>query len=238
MEKESELFGPVKKLFCDLGYTVNAEVKGCDVTAVNGDDLIITELKRNLNVKLLAQGLERQRTGVPVYIAVPKPKKYSPGTFRNTMRVLKKLELGLIFVSIRGNHSYAEIIAKPQEYKGPHVNAKKKREIIREINGRTLDMNIGGVTQKKIATAYTEKCIHLVCILDMYGDLPTKKIKEAGGGDDCTKILYYNALGWFRHVSKGVYGVTEKGRREVLDYPELEMYYTDLVCKTRDKTDQ
>ena len=75
---ESDLFEPVKRLFEGQGFAVNAEVKDCDVTAVNGDELVIIELKRNLSVTLLAQGLKRQRCGADVYVAVPKPKNYSP----------------------------------------------------------------------------------------------------------------------------------------------------------------
>ena len=93
--KEYELFAPVRDMFESMGYRVNAEVKDCDVTAVKGDELIITELKRSLSVNLLAQALDRQKTGANVYIAVPKPKRYSPKTFRDTLYVIKKLELGL-----------------------------------------------------------------------------------------------------------------------------------------------
>ena len=104
---EKELFPPVRDLFVKRGYKVNAEVRDCDVTATKDDEFIIIELKKNLSVTLLAQGLKRLKTGADVYIAVPKPKKYSLKKFRNTFAVIKKLELGLIFVSVRGSHSFA-----------------------------------------------------------------------------------------------------------------------------------
>lgn len=106
---EKELFPPVRDLFVKRGYKVNAEVRDCDVTATKDDEFIIIELKKNLSVTLLAQGLKRLKTGADVYIAVPKPKKYSLKKFRSTFAVIKKLELGLIFVSVRGSHSFAEI---------------------------------------------------------------------------------------------------------------------------------
>ena len=74
---EKELFPPVRDLFVKRGYKVNAEVRDCDVTATKDDEFIIIELKKNLSVTLLAQGLKRLKTGADVYIAVPKPKKYS-----------------------------------------------------------------------------------------------------------------------------------------------------------------
>ena len=158
---EKELFPPVRDLFVKRGYKVNAEVRDCDVTATKDDEFIIIELKKNLSVTLLAQGLKRLKTGADVYIAVPKPKKYSPKKFRSTFAVIKKLELGLIFVSVRGSHSFAEIVFEPTEFKPTTRDYRKRREILTEINGRTIDTNTGGVTNTKIITAYTEQCIHM-----------------------------------------------------------------------------
>lgn len=81
-----ELFPPVRDLFVKRGYKVNAEVRDCDVTATKDDEFIIIELKKNLSVTLLAQGLKRLKTGADVYIAVPKPKKYS---LKNSVTLLR-----------------------------------------------------------------------------------------------------------------------------------------------------
>lgn len=231
---EKELYPPVHDLFQKLGYKVNAEVKECDMTAVKDDEFIIIELKKNLSVALLAQGLKRLKTGADVYIAVPKPKQYSFKKLRSTFSVIKKLELGLIFVSLRGEHSFAEIVFPPQEFKPTCRDNRKRRQIMQEIDGRTIDTNTGGVTGTKIITAYTERCIHIACILDMYGNLSPKRIKELGGGDNTYNILRMNVFGWFENVRKGVYGITEKGSRELLDYPELEQYYTELLQKEKE----
>jgi len=230
---ESELFAPVKRLFEGMGYIVNAEVKDCDLTAVNDDELIVVELKKNLSVALLAQALTRQKTGAVVYVAVPKPKNYDPRRYRETLYVLKKLELGLIFVSLRDEFSFAEIIRDPEKFKPVHINYKKRRAILKEIDGRTIDTNTGGVTGRKIATAYTEKCIHIACILDMYGELSPKQIREYGGDEKCAQIMRSNAYGWFCHPGKGYYAITEKGRTGILEYPELERYYTDMLIRQK-----
>lgn len=236
MITESELFPPVRDLFKDAGYTVNAEVKDCDVTAVKEEELIIIELKKNLSVTLLSQGLRRQRTGAKVYVAVPKPKNYNYKKYRDIFNVIKKLELGLIFVNLRGNHSFAEIVFDPTEYFPPVTkNQKKRKAILTEIEGRTIDMNIGGVTGRKIATAYTEKCINIACILDTYGELSPKQIKEYGGDENCGNILRMNVFGWFEKVSKGVYKITLEGRKGLLEYPELEKYYTEKLLGTEEK---
>ena len=85
------------------------------------------------------------------------------------------------------------------------------------------------MTNTKIITAYTEQCIHIACILDMYGDLSPKRIKEISGIDRAYNILRMNVYGWFYNVKKGVYGITTEGRKGLLDYPELEKYYTELL---------
>ncbi len=226
---ESELFEPVKRLFENQGYIVNAEVKDCDVTAVNDEELVIIELKRSLSVALLAQGLKRQKTGAAVYVAVPKPKNYSPKAFRDTLYVLKKLELGLIFVTLRDGVSFAEIIHDPVKFKPVKINYSKRRKIIKEIDGRTVDVNKGGVTGTKIATAYTEKCINIACILDMYGAMSPAKVRSYGGDENCGNIMRHNVYGWFEHIDRGVYGITKQGRQGIMEYPELERYYTERL---------
>lgn len=227
---ERDLFEPVRALFAKNGYKVNAEVKGCDVTAIKDGELVIIELKKNLSVTLLAQGLDRQRSGAKVYVAVPKPKNYSPRKFEDNLKVIKKLELGLIFVTLRGEFSFAEIVTEPEQYFPPaSVNRKKRKAILDEIEGRTVDMNEGGVTKTKIATAYTEKCIHIACILDAYGDMTAAQARKHGADEKAYSILRMNAYGWFKKVGKGIYSITDEGRRALLEYPELEAYYTEKI---------
>lgn len=231
--KEFELFEPVRRLFSEMGYSVNAEVKDCDVTAVKNGELIITELKRSLSVALLSQALDRQKTGADVYIAVPKPKRYSPKTFRDTLYVIKKLELGLIFVNLLGEHSYAEIILEPQDFTPVKTNTRRRKKILEEIGGRTIDNNTGGVTGRKIATAFTEKCIHIACILENYGPLSPAEIKKYGGCENCGAILYRNTYGWFDKPQKGIYSLSRSGILGLNDYPELKAYYSEKLLSYR-----
>ena len=230
---EKELYPPVRDLFEKRGYKVNAEVKDCDMTAVKDGELVIVELKRNMTVTLLAQGVRRQKTGADVFVCVPKPKNYSFNKFRQVFSVLKKLELGLIFVSLRGEYSFAEIVFEPKPYTSSYKNYKKRREILNEIDGRTTETNTGGVTGTKIVTAYTEKCIKIACILDMYGELSPKRIRDYGGADNTQTILTSNVYKWFKKIDKGLYGITDEGRRALLDYPELEKYYTEMLMKNK-----
>lgn len=226
---EFELFMPIQKLFTENGYKVNAEVRDCDITAVRNDELVIIEMKKNLSVILLAQGLERQKTGADVYIAIPKPKKYSPKKFRDTLYVLKKLELGLIFVNLKGEHSFAEIVLTPQEFKPVGKRYSERKKIIKEINGRSIDNNIGGVTGQKIATAFTEKCIHIACVLEKYGPLSPAGVRRFGTDEQTSGILYRNTYGWFDRPEKGIYDINDKFKTEISNYPQLYEYYSCAV---------
>lgn len=227
--KEYELFEPVKYIFTELGYQVNAEVKNCDMTATKNGELIIIELKRNLSVSLLSQAVNRQKTGADVYIAIPKPKKYTPKKYRDIFYTIKKLELGLIFVNLLDDHSYAEIVFEPDEFKPVRKNYKKKNSILEEIHGRTIDKNTGGITGRKIATAYTEKCVQLACILKQFGPISPAMAKKKGACDNSGTILYNNAYGWFKKISKGIYDLSSKGEEEMNNYPELVAYYTAKI---------
>ena len=234
MSAESDLFEPVKLLFENMGYSVNAEVKSCDMTAVKDEELIVIELKKNLTVHLLSQALVRQKTGATVYVAVPKPKKYNQRNFRDTLYVLKKLELGLIFVTLKNDLSFAEIVYEPLPFVPVAENRKKRAAILKEIKGRAIDMNKGGVTKKKIATAFTESNIHLACALDIFGDMSPAKAAKLTGIEKAQSVLSMNVFKWFKRVERGVYGITDEGRRGIMEYPELEEYYTTKLMKLKE----
>lgn len=228
--KETDLFPPIKRLFEDLGYTVHAEVMDCDVTATRDDVLIVIELKRNLSVRLLEQALTRQKTGASVYLAVPKPRNYKPRAYRETLAVLQKLELGLIFVNLLDGNSFAEVVLDPAPFTGTHINPKKQAALRKEIASRSVGVNQGGSTRQKIVTAYTERCIFIACAMQKYGELSAKQLHELG----IEHKAAYNALrgnhyGWFYKVEKGVYALTLKGRNDLKKYPEFTAYYTAML---------
>ncbi|MCP4244022.1 MAG: hypothetical protein GY772_26015 [bacterium] len=59
--KETDLYPPLHDYLVAQGYTVRSEVNDCDVTATKDEDLIVIEIKRSLNLTLLAQAARRQR---------------------------------------------------------------------------------------------------------------------------------------------------------------------------------
>ena len=63
--KESDLYAPVCEYFESVGYTVQAEVKNCDLVAVKDSETIIAELKTSFCLKLVYQALDFFKELVP-----------------------------------------------------------------------------------------------------------------------------------------------------------------------------
>ena len=104
--RETDLYEPVRDFLTSNGYTVRSEVKGCDIAATRGDELVILEMKTALSVSLLAQAVERQRAADSVYVVVPHPgKRIRSREWRRICNLLKKLELGLVLVKLADGHA-------------------------------------------------------------------------------------------------------------------------------------
>lgn len=229
--QEADLYKPIQHYFTREGYDVYGEVKDCDIAAVKDDELIVVELKLNLSIELLMQATKRQRLTDQVYIAIPKP-RYNKRSKRwsDLCHLIKRLELGLIIVSFTGNRKRMEIIFHPTTYSKQRKQQKWKRDsVLKEIKGRSADYNIGGSSRTKIMTAYKENCIQIACYLLEFGELSPKKLVQLGTGSKTSSILTKNFYGWFQRVKRGIYTITDKGRLEIKEYPELVDYYLDKV---------
>jgi hypothetical protein len=220
--KETELYQPVKDLFEEMAYEVFSEVNDIDVVAVKDDKRIVIELKTSFSMKLILQAVKRQKIYEDVYVAVPIPKfkKRFSKDFKDKEYLLRRLELGLIFVSLGEKNTYAQIVLEPNlfDLSRSRSKSKKKREMVdQELSNRHGDNNLGG-TKGKLITAYREKALVLASYLRETNDMTTKELREASGNDKTTNILYKNYYGWFDRAGKGVYKLSERGRCEVEDY--------------------
>jgi hypothetical protein len=231
---EEDLYKPVYNMLTDLGYTVRSEVSYCDVTAVKDDNLVIVEMKKSLNLDVVLQAAQRQRLTDSVYIAVPKPgKNLHSKRWKNIYYLLKRLELGLMFVSLRGDRSWVEIAFDPASFSmeaSKRKSAKKRAELLKEFNSRHGDYNSGGSTGKKLMTAYKEMSIHIACCLEKFGPMSAKELKLLGTDEKKTySIISKNHYGWFQKVSRAVYEISDYGRQAIREYHELVEYYNDLI---------
>jgi hypothetical protein len=153
-----------------------------------------------------------------VYIAIPKPTSRiirSKG-FKEKMYLVKRLHLGLIFVS-----DVATIQFDPKEFEMTMSkrSAKKKKNLhLKEFSNRIGSNNIGGVTKTKIMTAYKQQT--LLIASELFEPKSTKELRLLYGFEKTSSILQKNYYMWFERVDRGVYQLTEKGRQEVSEYSE------------------
>ena len=74
MQRESDLYAPVKALLTGQGYEVKGEVGAADLVAMRGaEPPVIVELKLKISLALFHQAVARLAVSDAVYIAVPKP---------------------------------------------------------------------------------------------------------------------------------------------------------------------
>jgi hypothetical protein len=212
---ETDLYLPVKRHLESQGYTVKAEVKGCDVVATRGDEpLLIVELKRALSLALLYQAVDRLTITEHVYVAVERTKR---GVTSSALKLCRRLGLGLIVVTSSGS---LEVLADPVPY-APRTNARKRGLLLKEFNARSGDPNIGGSTRKPLMTAYRQDALKCAAHLQLNGQARIRDAKAATKVDRAATIFRDNVYGWFRKVERGTYGLTEEGQRAVTaSYPQ------------------
>ncbi len=224
---ESDLYEPVRQYLEGLGCEVKGEVKNCDLTAMRDGELIVVELKRGFTLELLYQAMDRQRVADGVYVAVPLPKRgYRAPHMREMESLCRRLELGLIFVGFTAKGlSQVDVVVHPKEVPMPRRDKKRRLAVIREHESRTGSVNTGGVTRRKILTAYKEQALLVARLLREGGPMRAEEVKKAGGPPNTTAILSRNVLGWFgRELSpdgrRYLYRVTEKGLAALEEYKE------------------
>ncbi|AMQ06329.1 DUF2161 domain-containing phosphodiesterase [Sporosarcina psychrophila] len=233
---EVDLYKPVKEYFTQQGYDVHGEVNECDVAAVRDQELVLIELKLSLSIDLLIQATKRQRLTNEVYVAIPRPKlNFRSKKWKDSCHLVRRLELGLILVSFLENDAQVEIVFHPASFdrkKSMQRSKKKRNAMLTEMEGRLGDYNIGGSCQTKIMTAYKENCIHIACCLLELGPLSPKSLRKMGTGEKTLTILNKNYYGWFDKIQRGIYMISDIGKNELHEFPDLISYYHEVVRET------
>jgi len=226
---ESDMYAPVKDYFTRRGYTVRAEVKDCDLVAERSGELAVVELKKSFSLKLVYQALERLYVTEQTYVAIPRPKSADTPEYKNMIRLVKRLELGLITVAMDSPVKTVDVLVYPEPRPRPAGNAKRRKTLLKELNGRVMDLNHGGVSRVKIVTAYRERFIKIACIIKRRGaKRPKELVADYGCEKDAAAILQRNYDGWFMRVEKGLYGLSDLGEQSLKEPNELIEYYLQL----------
>ncbi|MDH4262462.1 MAG: DUF2161 family putative PD-(D/E)XK-type phosphodiesterase [Spirochaetia bacterium] len=219
---ESDLYIVLEKYYRKLGYDVQGEVCGCDLVAVKGEKVIIIELKKSFNVKLLYQATRRLSATEFVYIAFFKPQARQAMSFWTMVKSLcRRLNIGAIVIDSEN----VKFLSEPGIFSAKKSNIQRA-SILKEFNGRKASRNIGGVTGKKLETAYLESAVQIAVILSDNEARSAKKLQELGTSDKTYSILYQNHYGWFEKKEKGLYGIKKNSLKLIREkYPEIWLYY-------------
>jgi len=227
-QRETDLYEPIRDYLTANGYQVQAEVKGCDVVAQKGKELVVVELKLKFTTRLLVQAIDRQKITDAVYVALPGPYRPRARRWRDIKRLLRRLELGLLVVTNTSGSYRVELVFHPLPFRR-QKRSSRKRAVIRETAARSGDHNRGGSTRKPIITAYRESVIHIACCLDRLGPSTPRRLRELGTGAKTTSILSSNFYGWFRRVDRGVYELTPVGKESLNESGDLVLQYQSMV---------
>lgn len=216
---EQDMYTHIKCYLESVDYSVKAEVLNTDITAIKDDEVLIIEMKKTLNTRLMYQGCKRQRICDYVYLAILKPtnKVLKSSQFKEKIHIIKRLQLGLIFVDLE--EESIEIFLGPKNFT-LRQNKIKKRKLLKEFDQRTTTFNTGGVTKTKIITAYREQAIMIAYHLTK-GPVKLKELKMLTNNPKCASILQKNYYGWFERTERGIYGITQLGRDELLKYDHV-----------------
>ncbi len=213
---ERDMYQSLKNHLEKLDYKVKAEVLDADITAIKDDTVIIVEMKKTLNTTLMYQGCKRQRISDYVYLAILRPltKQLRSRQFREKVHLVRRLQLGLMFVNPKNDS--VETFLDPMTYNPKRNNIKKKR-LLKEFEQRHTSFNTGGVSKTKIITAYRERAIIIAHHLQS-GPLALKDIKILTNDYKCASILQQNYYSWFDRVERGTYLLNELGIKELDNY--------------------
>src|SRR5438093_7930110 len=119
---ETALYPAVKAFLEGQGYDVKAEVRGCDVVAIRGDEPpVIVELKLSFGLALVLQGVDRLALTDRVYLAVIRPRgrraRRAPVHRRDVRDLCRRLGLGLLTVAPARGAAGGGVIVDPTPYR-------------------------------------------------------------------------------------------------------------------------
>jgi len=232
--RESDLSSPVVKYFEGLGYTVNCEVNSIDIVARKEEYLIAIELKLTFNMKLLFQVMDRLKFADEVYVALPRPKRRSKDLTK-IRQLAELLNFGVLLVDT-GVVEHAEPLYTPQLRNNPRNN-KRKFSVTKEANGRSIELNKGGVRGVKVITAYREKCIAAASIMQIMGNVSTKELRNEYNFDkDITRALRTNYYKWFEKTTDDRYILTENAYDEITATADFKRLFDAYLEKYSQQT--
>lgn len=218
--READLYPPLKAYLQRQGYEVKGEVAAADIVARRGDEApLIVELKLGFSLTLFHQGLDRLAVSDLVYLAVPhNPGKPFQRALKDNVKLARRLGLGVITVRLRDGH--VEVHADPGPY-APRKSKKKTTRLLRAFDRLQGDPNAGGATRHGLVTGYRQDALRCARFLAVHGPSKGAQVKAWAEVPQATQIMAADHYGWFSRVSRGVYDLTDAGRKGLQDYGDV-----------------
>ncbi len=125
------------------------------------------------------------------------------------------LGMGLISIDANPHSNSVEVLLDPGEYR-PRKSKHREERLLGEFQKRVGDPNLGGADRRKgIMTAYRQRALAIARYLQDHGPAKASDIAKALEEPKARDILYNDVYGWFERVSRGVYDLSPRGKREV-----------------------
>jgi hypothetical protein len=215
---ETDLYIPIKRFLEAQGYAVKGEIGACDIVAVRGDEgPVVIELKERLNLALILQSVDRCTVSDAVYVAFRVGKGHSAAWRtrpRQVTSLLRRLGLGLLTVSTRGN---VVPVLDPGPYR-PRPSARRRERLLKEFAERVGDPETGGSASRRRLTAYRQDALRCARELADAGVLKLSAVRERAGVWRAGAIMRDNHYGWFERVRPGHYDLSSQGRGELAQW--------------------
>lgn len=216
MVKEADLYPAIKAFLTRAGWQVKGEVGPADVVGRRGDDTLVVELKTGFSLALFHQGIERLKLTDLVYLAVPAGGRRKAQAAN--VALARRLGLGVLTVRLRDGH--VTVMAEPGPY-APRKSKRKQARLVKAFDRLDGDPNAGGATRHGLVTGYRQDALKCARFLAVHGASRGAVVKEWAEVPEATRIMAANHYGWFERVERGVYGLTDAGRKGVKDWGDV-----------------
>lgn len=176
--------------------------------------MVIGELKLSFNLELVLQAVDRAASSDEVWIAARLSTRGNgregDARFRNLCR---RLGFGMLGVAPGGEVSIIVSPISPM----PRKDARRRSLLIAEHRNRIGDPAVGGGSRQPIMTAYRQRALACAGAIANGVSRP-RDLKPIAA--DAPSILRRDVYGWFRREARGVYALTEDGKKALVRWPQ------------------
>jgi hypothetical protein len=185
--------------------------------------VVIGELKLSFNLELILQAVDRASSSDEVWIAARLSARgngrESDARFRNLCR---RLGFGMLGVSPSGEVSIIVAPISPM----PRKDARRRSQLIGEHRKRVGDPAVGGGSRQPIMTAYRQRALACAAAIANGVSRP-RDLKPIAA--DAPSILRRDVYGWFKREVRGVYALTEDGKKALVRWPQAICSISSIV---------